>query len=511
MNFFNKKTIFKLMAQAFVVTSILGIGIGCNLLLTKPIYASALDNNTEKVFLANSVSCQETATYYLKADGTVYQSGLNSDSALLPTKVNIDNVSKIISSTSSSFFIKNDGTIWTSGDNRFGQLGLGNTTSVSTPVQVPISNVKNIAVSKFSTFFLLNDGSVWACGYNCLGQLGLDNQIDQLSPIKVPISNVSFVSSSVCASTLFTKSDGTVWACGSNTCGQLGLNNSSATSNLTQINISNVKKAITVDGGCSIFIKNDTTTWGCGCNGAWRFLGLSSSILHQQLPIQLSSMLNGLDDATSNFNDLMFYIKSNKTIIASGLNCYEILGTNSGPNITPSGLVAVSNIPNTIKSISLGSGHCAIVKNDGTVWTIGLNVYGGLGIGSKGGRSIYTPVGKLLSSSFEVSSSVSSGTSSKTGVTITGTYKLPYGAFLANVTGTSGLSPNVTSIDDVITMTYDCSTGKPVYKSCTRAKDSLSERKIILNNVLKNGDYTITVEDNDGNSFTKTITINSLK
>lgn len=499
MNFISKKTRLKLMVQALVMVSIVAIGTGYSLMFDESIHVSALEttiNSENEIFLADSVNCNSTSTYYLKSDGTVYQAG--EDGGLLPTKVQVNNVKRIISGNTLTFFMKNDGTIW------------DYNTSQPSPIQVPIDNIKDVAIgSRYMgdfAIFLKNDGTVWGYGTNDLGQLGIGNTTNQSSLVKIPITNVSNIS---CGreQTLFTKTDGTVWATGCNSSGQLGIGSTINQLSPIKIPITNVKKSFsTIE--TSFFIKTDGTVWGCGKNGFRRFLGLSNSISSQLSPKQLA--INGVNDILYNY-DCILFLKTDKTIWSSGYDNYGILGgVITQPQNTSTGFLTTNNIPTGYKSIALGEGHAVLVKENSTVWACGNNQKGQLGIGVKGNltsRTIYTPVGNLLKSSFELTSNVLDGAWTNKGETITGIFNLPFGAHMSGCILPDGIYRD--NIDDS-NKTYDASNYYKWISSTSVAKNSLAPRLVTLKNVLKNGDYTITVEDSDGGRITKTITINNI-
>ena len=84
-------------------------------------------------------------------------------------------------------FLKTDGTLWTWGYNAVGQLGQGNTTTISSPTQVGSGTdwASTVAGSN-STYAIKTDGTLWVWGYNTNGPLGLNNRTSYSSPVQVP-------------------------------------------------------------------------------------------------------------------------------------------------------------------------------------------------------------------------------------------------------------------------------------------------------------------------------------
>ena len=81
--------------------------------------------------------------------------------------------------------IKTDGTLWTWGRNDFGQLGINDTNMRCTPVTVfgSATNWKQVACGREHTTAIKADGSLWTWGYNKYGQLGINNTTNILTPV----------------------------------------------------------------------------------------------------------------------------------------------------------------------------------------------------------------------------------------------------------------------------------------------------------------------------------------
>ena len=114
-----------------------------------------------------------------------------------------------------------DKTLWCWGGNGQGQLGLGDRTNRLIPTKVNISNVSQVSTGDRHTCATKTDGTLWCWGDNYNGQLGLGDRTDRLIPKQLYFNNVSQVSgggSHTCAA----KSDGTLWCWGDNSLGQIG-------------------------------------------------------------------------------------------------------------------------------------------------------------------------------------------------------------------------------------------------------------------------------------------------
>lgn len=124
-------------------------------------------------------------TLLLKADGTVWACGDNSDGQLgdgtttdrdRPTQVTgLTDVVVIGAGSGSSLALRRDGTLWAWGDNSQGQLGGGadDTDPHSVPTQVPgLTDVFDVAAGKDHVLAITSQGALWAWGLNQSGQVG---------------------------------------------------------------------------------------------------------------------------------------------------------------------------------------------------------------------------------------------------------------------------------------------------------------------------------------------------
>lgn len=84
---------------------------------------------------------------------------------------------KVVAGENFAAVVKADGSIWTFGLNSDGRLGLGNNLSKDIPSKTNIiSTYKDIKVGKDFVIALRDNGTVWAVGNNKKGQLGDRNK-----------------------------------------------------------------------------------------------------------------------------------------------------------------------------------------------------------------------------------------------------------------------------------------------------------------------------------------------
>ncbi len=327
--------------------------------------------------------------------GSINANGLNSSGQLgngtltqrtSPFPVSgLTGTSKAVASGSShSLFLKSDGTVWATGLNTSGQLGDGTTANRQSPVQVSgLTNVVEISAGNTHSLFLKNDGTVWACGLNTNGQLGDGSLTQRTTPVQVAgLSGITKISGGGTHS-LFLKNDGTVWACGRNTNGQLG--DGTTTRRTIPVIISSLTgmTQISAGGNHSHFLKNNGTAWAVGLNTNGQ-LGDGTTV-QRTSPVLISSLTNLT--AVSAGAIYTLFLKNDGTAWATGLNSNGQLGDGTlTQRITP---VQVSSLTG-ITALDAGGTHSLFLKNDGFIWACGRNANGQLGDGTTTRRM--TPV-----------------------------------------------------------------------------------------------------------------------
>ena len=217
-----------------------------------------------------AVSIRDTKAYYIKSDGTLWESNdttsKKGDGGTVPEltvyqKKIMDNVVGVSAGADHHFAIKEDGSLWGWGANGSGQLGDGTTERRFDPVKI-MDDV--IAASPGGTHSLAikSDGSLWAWGSNEDGQLGDGTFEERHTPVKImddvvdinAVSNLSFA----------VKSDGSLWGWGSNR-GQTKEENTGG----QPIPTKRMDNAATVFAMYShtLVVKNDGSLWVWGCDG----------------------------------------------------------------------------------------------------------------------------------------------------------------------------------------------------------------------------------------------------
>ncbi|MGI5033315.1 RCC1 domain-containing protein, partial [Clostridioides difficile] len=291
------------------------------------------------------------------------------------TKVDVDNVKDIICGGIYTFILKNDGCIWGCGCNSSGQLGLGDNVQRNVFTKVNIDNVKDIICGESHTFIIKNDNTVYSSGYNRYGQLGLGDTNDRNTFTKVDIDNVKEI---FCGNNhvFITKNDGSVLSCGYNNSGELGLGDNVQRNVFTKVDVDNVKDIIC--GGIYTFIlKNDGTIWGCGYNG-YGELGLGDNTNRNTFTKIEGHYLYRFDTLNNYTLNNNFNLINNKYIIPSrsDINYKNVLGSiyNENYDINNDRIELQDNI----KEFWMSKTHSLIVNTSGELFGCGDNTYGQL-------------------------------------------------------------------------------------------------------------------------------------
>ena len=233
-----------------------------------------------------------------------------------------------------------EGFLWSFGENKQGQLGTGNTTSVNVPQKnLNVPPVFSVSCGHDSTFIITNDSYLWSCGKNNFGQLCLGNKENQSNFQQTTFFNITKVSCGYCH-TLFQMENQEIYSCGSNILGELGL--------------------------------------GYFCN-----IKLTPNLI-PELPQNIIQFVCG--DRHNIFLD------SEGNVFSVGHNFYGQLGL--GHNISQKIVMNISNIP-PIQSISCVNSSCYLLDIEGNVWSFGYNSKGQLGHGDTNNRNAPTKIESL--------------------------------------------------------------------------------------------------------------------
>lgn len=281
-----------------------------------------------------------------------------------------------------SLSICNDSTVKASGENATGQIGNGNTTDQLVPSTVAgLAGIMAVSAGgdqlEAHSMALKSNGTVWCWGSNLYGALGNASATGTYvtAPVQaLLLTNVKAISAGGWHSVAL-KTDGTVWCWGWNADGQLGDN--STVNKIIPTQVSSISNVVKIAAGTyhTLALKSDGTVWAWGDNVNGQ-IGNSLTGTDALAPVQVSGLTNVVAIAAGRFFSLA--VKNDGTVWTWGQNLYGQLGngnsTDSNVPIQVSGLTGVSSAV-----AATGAFHCHALKNDGTVWSWGRNTYGNLG------------------------------------------------------------------------------------------------------------------------------------
>lgn len=296
---------------------------------------------------ATGIGGGESHTLFLKADGTLLASGLNTTGQLgdgttispriSPVAVSgLTNIVKVANGFGlHSAALRSDGTVWSWGYNLFGQLGNGTTETtgcrcVPTPMPISITNVVQIKTGDAYTLALKADGTVWAWGDNIVGQLGNGTMTNSSSPVQVGVgvagfNNIVAVSAGE-SDAIALKSDGTVWIWGRNLYGQVG-NGTRLVIQRLPVQNTTLSNIVQVSAGSAniMALRSDGTVWIWGNNTRGQ-IGNGATSDFQLFPVQNSTLTNIVEiEAGGGFT--AYARRRGGTVWAWGYSLYGQLGT----------------------------------------------------------------------------------------------------------------------------------------------------------------------------------------
>lgn len=342
---------------------------------------SAVVNYSSPVQIGSDSNWSYTISRYtpnvmmaIKTDGTLWGAGANAFGQL--GNSSLANASSIVQSGTNSNWLKvqlgnefniglrTDGTIWSIGNGVSFNLGNNSTQNYSSWIQVGNANNWIDISCKLQPVLALNNlAELYVWGSGASGASGLNSTNNVQTPTLL-MSNVAWFSAGVsfCAAI---KSDNSLWVWGANTTGRLGLNNVLNVSSPTQVG-------------------TNMDWWGVEANfdtiQAWKTVGATPTPTPSPTPSPTNSP--SPTPSPSPTGDVAQY--------NWGDNAQSGLGIASAINKSTPTFVSGSTWIEGYPQGGIANGG---IKSDGSLWVVGYNARGCLGLSNLINRSVYTQVG----------------------------------------------------------------------------------------------------------------------
>lgn len=322
--------------------------------------------------VAPRVESGEDFAAVLKADGTLWTFGYNSDGRLgngknltkdVPTRTNV--LATYLDIKAGKDFLlalRNDGSVWAVGNNKLGQLGDKTTTNKNKLVQIQgLSNIKQIDAGDNYGIAVDDLGIVYVWGYNSNGAIGNDSIGSSImTPKMLTTSGQRIVSIAAGKSqSAFVTAKGEVFGYGNILNGTIsGIGNA-------------IKVQVTDNSIIILTVDNKVYEYKVGS-------------------LTQISIAEKVIDISANHGNVMYQTSDEKTYV-SGDNIYGALGVgDTNPVISP---VLVNKHGMDTFGIGAGIHNTYIIENTGNVYASGNNQYGSIGNGTRNNEVEHILVG----------------------------------------------------------------------------------------------------------------------
>ena len=355
----------------------------------------------------SEVSAGGEHTAALTADGSLWTWGRNTWGQLgngssgtrgvPPAQVGADrNWAAVSAGENYTVALKTDGSLWAWGLNDNGQLGNSSYTDSYIPERIGTETDWALVSAGYShTAALKTDGSLWAWGYNWYGQLGDDGIGNKYIPVRIGTETDWVAVSTGENYTVALKTDGSLWVWGDNWYSQLGLGSIRGQIRVpVRVGTETDWAAISTGKDHSVALKTDGSLW------EWGYLNKSYSPL--RAPIRIGTETDWV--AVSAGYSHAIALKDDGSLWAWGADYHGQLGL--GSNMEQIHVPARVGTETDWSAISADGAHTAALKDDGSLWTFGLNNYGQLGSDTLGDRAVPARVFLPYTQDFTITSTM---------------------------------------------------------------------------------------------------------
>ena len=259
-----------------------------------------------------------------------------------------------------------------------------------------------VTAASYNTLALKRDGTLWSWGLNDYGQLGRGTAdvVASPTPLQVGRRHDWAAVSAGYGDSFALRTDGTLWAWGNNSDfgGNLGLGMGGRVTwagitvprdRWSPRRVGHADDWVGVYAGFqhSVATKKDGSLWGWGSN-YYGGLGPQGSTSIDAVPTAVGSGKGWVTAAAG--GDFSLAMKEDGSLWATGLNMYGSLGL--GDTADRHRLTQVGSTEDWA-AVSTGLGYALALKRDGSLWAWGGNNFGQLGVGDTAPRRSPTQVG----------------------------------------------------------------------------------------------------------------------
>jgi alpha-tubulin suppressor-like RCC1 family protein len=273
----------------------------------------------------------------------------------------------IAAGTTHSAGIKVGGSLWSWGNNQNGQLGDGTTENKTSPIQIGTSQWKAVSVGLRHTVAIRTDGTLWAWGANLMGQLGDDSFDDKHSPVQIGTDDDWAAVHAGKTFTLALKTNGAFYGWG----------------NMTSYSPAQIERLADGVTLAAAFIEMPPlptvaiAAYVIRSTGELGWWGIDPVTLPEYFPsVPYSDWVS-----ISATHGHAMGTRLDHSLWGNGLNEYGQLG-NGKAEIADLGFT-FQQIGTDMdwRSVSAGGDHTLAIKADRTLWSMGSNEFGQLGLG----------------------------------------------------------------------------------------------------------------------------------